>query len=150
VVSRPGGGTGRGSPAPLSEAGQRLHRPGHVEQDGIGVEFHGQLDATVSHGGHGGAGVDAGGGEMGAEGVAEGVAGEGHLGQTRARPRDRWSRISPTDADGTYRSCLIVRTVRSAGFAANSPARAPGSAAQASISVERPLAACVSVGFIET
>ena len=55
------------------EVGQCINGPGDVEEDGVGVEVHGEFDAAVAHGGHGGSGVDAGGGEVGAEGVAEGV-----------------------------------------------------------------------------
>jgi len=46
---------------------------GDVEEDGVGVEVHGQFDTAVAHGGHGGSGVGTGGGEVGAEGVAKGV-----------------------------------------------------------------------------
>lgn len=51
----------------------RLDRTGHVEQQGVGVEVRDELDPAVPHRRHGGAGLGAGGREVGAKGLVQRV-----------------------------------------------------------------------------
>ena len=70
---RPLGGLAVGVALARGEVRQRTHRSGHVEQDGVRVVVHRQVDAGMAHGGHGGAGVNAGGREVRSEGMPQGV-----------------------------------------------------------------------------
>ena len=55
------------------EVRKRINRSPNVEQPRIGIDVHRQVERTVPHGSHGGAGANANGGEVGSEGVAKGM-----------------------------------------------------------------------------
>ena len=56
-----------------TKRGECIDSRSYVKQSRIGVDVHRQVERAVAHGGHGGAGAYASGGEVGSEGVAKGV-----------------------------------------------------------------------------